>query len=333
MLRLNHMLNKQHIMFSIKVRIINNFILIFFMGRGRSHIQSSDSNSDESPPEHKGKDELSIEERIMKVKHPFEKTGFIDSKAMTPSQRAITCCIEMNDGCASEETILYFIQAHWDFIGKINTKLPNNIPDSRILHINLAVKKKGIPLFVPKENNPTMYMCNTNQNVAIQAKQKITIKETRQTRSSMRDESDNESESAQNQKTETEEIEKSKPFSLTNDNYSNFESFIIALLNTTNHGLTVDEIANAAEKYKSIPGLYNMLPYKRRINAVLVYFRNNGSAFCRDGLWSCTQTTVTKPSTSRKSYQGQNIHCQELKNIDTISLDDLWKSLKAKSVF
>ena len=145
-------------------------IIFFSMGKrrgGRTSKRNAEDTFDatddiESPIEQPSDQYSAIENQILEARHPFELNHFIESKTLTPSQRAITCCIQMNKGWASEDTLLTFLQTNWGFIGKINTKLPNNMPDTRILHINLAVKKKGIPLFVQNPDDALVWTVNTS---------------------------------------------------------------------------------------------------------------------------------------------------------------------------
>lgn len=301
------------------------------MRKGKSRFHSSDSDGDnEKSSGRKGNENMSIEERIMNAQHPLEKTGFFDSRTMTPSQRAIICCIQMNNGCASENDILYFVQSNWDFIGKMNARIPSSMPDSRIIHINLAIKKKGIPLFVPKEDDPTMYLFNTNTNINTQSKPKTVIMETRQTRSSMKTNSENEGES---QATKNESNEETSQKEAQQEHFEDLESVILSILHTSSESLTLDEIVAAAEKYRELPGLYSLLPFRRRVNAILVSFRSKGKAFCHEGQWSRAVSKLAKQGISRKYGTKREAALIELKGVENISVDELWKTLKAKNVF
>ena len=112
---------------------------------------------------------LPIQEQLHTAMHPLELKGFIDKKSLNVSQRAITCCLLLNNGRASEDRILLFLKNHWDLITQAAGKnLP--VPDSRIMHINLVVKKKGVPLFIQADDNPLNYTFNRNPKLVIPSK-------------------------------------------------------------------------------------------------------------------------------------------------------------------
>ncbi|OHS96645.1 hypothetical protein TRFO_37141 [Tritrichomonas foetus] len=99
---------------------------------------------------------------IINSKHPFEISGVANGKSLTMTQKAIICCMNLQDGSASEIQILKFLRKHWQFIRKNSSKDYRDSANTRLLHINFRTKKNGMTLFVETEPNSGIWKCNTN---------------------------------------------------------------------------------------------------------------------------------------------------------------------------
>lgn len=243
-----------------------------------------------------------IENQILDARHPFELNNFIESKVVTPSQRAITCCIQLNNGWASEDTLLTFLQTNWGFIGKLNTKLPNNMPDTRILHINLVVKKKGIPLFIQKNDDPSMWTVNSSTERGAFMTQASLI-------------SDDEKKS----------LEKVEPES--------FEDCVLSELKKFPQGISLDELVRETVPFENKNGLFKALEHPRRVKAVLVSKKNENIIFEKNGFWSMQNHVIA--STKGRQFSQDSILPPQLKNIrvSELSVGQFFSLLKESKVY
>ena len=123
--------------------------------------------------------QLSPDQQVKTAKHPIEIKGIIDNK-LTPSQRAICACLWQNNGVASETVLLSFMKQYWDLIKSLSPKLNAPTVDSRILHINLAAKKKGIPLFIPIDDTTLVFTFNTNSSLYLPPNRKRSKEQSQQ---------------------------------------------------------------------------------------------------------------------------------------------------------
>ena len=247
------------------------------------------------PPKDLQGDDL-IHQQIHKSKHPFEENGFISAYTMTPSQKAITCAIRLNGGHATEEELLQFLHKHWDYIGKMNTKLPNNIPDARILHINLSVKKKGVSLFIKDKEHPDQWILNTSTKKDIIVQQEEALEEQRSNKTT--DHSDFEEMTLQ---------EQTYPF---NREYikrihqmpsGDFENTILKILENSNEPLTETQIIEQLHGQTDLPGLFAQLPIERRLRAVLVVLKQYTKCKNENGKWVYINETSSPETTAQKS--------------------------------
>ena len=227
------------------------------------------------------KDFDDIHEKILKTKHPFERIHFIESKSLTPSQKAITCCIQLLGGEATEEQLVTFLQTNWDFIGKMNSKLPNNIPDLRNTRINLAVKKKSIPLFLPKEDCPTTWVLNTSPDdyLNMAKSRSLLFKETR---------SSDRPESRENDKKEPQNSSRLRSLEdilMINEDNDSFEEKVFNSLKQHPEGITLEALIEETKGYAGVPGLFPTLDHKRRVRAVLLSKKNMKMAEQEGNLW------------------------------------------------
>lgn len=265
-------------------------------------------------------DPNTIEYKIVHAKHPFEKRKFIESKVVTPSQRAITCCIQMNNGWASEDVLLDFLQRNWGFIGKMNIKLPNNMPDTRILHINLAVKKKNLPLFIQDPVKPLLWTVNTSTDYAqISDKSRIIL-----SRRSQEDDIENESDDLSKEPETLEEAYRK-------EREDSFEAHVYQILKTYPDGVTLDELAEATKQFEGEAGLFQILPHIRRVRAVLIAKKSTNEAFERNGKWSCTLDTPTIPEPPKIVSDFLPPGLKDI-NITELSLDEFYNVLRQNKV-
>lgn len=97
--------------------------------------------------------------------HPFEIKNY--TKILSPTQKAITMAIYMHGGYASEGEIVDFLNRHWAEITSVSKQNFARKPDSRLLHMNMSIKKEGLYVFVKKPDNPLMIgVNNANANEA-----------------------------------------------------------------------------------------------------------------------------------------------------------------------
>lgn len=249
-----------------------------------------------------------IEQAIVNAKHPFEDFGLIESKTLTPSQRAITCCIEINGGWASEDILLTFLQTHWNFIGKMNIKLPNNMPDTRILHINLAVKKKQFPLFVESPNNPLLWTVNRNP----EADKSVT-------KSSPEDA---ESEQTLPQSENENAVEPTEQL---------FEEILFRFVYDSPEGVSQEKIYQEMKPFARNPGKFSNLSLQHRVKAILLYLKSEHHVFESNGFWSCNGHI---PSALSKKVDGiYKEKDDSYGKIGSLSIDDFYNLLKQKNVY
>ncbi|EAY17888.1 hypothetical protein TVAG_011130 [Trichomonas vaginalis G3] len=263
-------------------------------------------------------DPNAIEYKIIHAKHPFEKRKFIESRVVTPSQRAITCCIQMNNGWASAADLLQFLQNNWSFIGKLNSKLPNNMPDTRILHINLAVKKKNIPLFIQDPNKPHYWTVNSSTDFAqLQDKTKYNIPNQQPGEVSKV-----EGEVTPDEPTSLEEIYKM-------ENKDSFEAHIHEALKSYEHGVTLEELAEATKKHEGEPGLFQILPHVRRVRAVLIVKKSIGEVFEKNGVWTCYTEPTKIPEVAHTDFYPA---CLRTVDVTELTLDEFYNIIKSSKV-
>ena len=297
----------------------------------------SERDDDLNPQENsKQLDIETIEHKILHAKHPFEKSRLIDSKSVTPSQRAITCCFQINGGWATEDTVLTFLQAHWGFIGKINSRLPNNLPDARILHINFAVKKKGIPLFIQHPENPDLWGLNTAGDPRPRSSK---IKSVISTRIRKTDNTTQDS-SAQSEEDISDGDNGSSPELSSREDFRNvdgkskfFEDLILDLLKENKNGLTIEEIINLTKDIENVPGLFDQLPHPRRVRGCLIAKRSSKEVFFNDGKWSCFEHQEIFLPIERNFYP-QSLP-EPLKGIkfSDYTVEQLWNLLKENKIY
>ena len=290
------------------------------------------SNSDSQSEEETNpllQDKDSIEYKIVHAKHPFEKSKFVESKTLTPSQRAITCCIQLNGGWVTEDELLSFLQKNWGFIGKMNTKLPNNMPDTRILHINLAVKKKSIPLFVQKPGDPLTWTVNTSTDGSFNFP-----KSKSGNLGGLASSADKEKSS--------EEEETKKPidreallYQITQmgEKPDSFEALVYEELKKYPEGISLEDFAKATESLKGKEGIFPQLEHIRRVRAVLIAKKAIKLAYEYNGLWSINDLT---PKPQKDQTPVRNIDfpdCLKNVNISSMTIDEFYKVLKDNHVY
>lgn len=313
------------------------------MKGGRRSPDSTDSDkddsndySDESDSKEESDDNATIETRIMKAKHPLEKIRFISNKHLSPTQKAILCCMEINGGEASEADILRFLLRHWNFIKTINPRLPNNPPDTRVLHINLVVKKKGVYLFLQSKENPSVWYANTSDDAApvpthVRAKYETRSSyETRSTRKEMAQQTkEPEEQESESSKESVEEVQ---------EEVTLFEDLVLDIVKQKPKGIMFKEIVSKSKDFEGSPGLFMSLPHKYRVKACLVTHRSNGVLYEILGRWSINPPAerITQkfegidvqndPSKTTKASQAKNsgISC---------TLQQHWENLKEKKIY
>ena len=232
------------------------------------------------PPKDAQGDDL-IHLQIHKSKHPFEENGFISQYTLTPSQKAITCAIRLNGGFATEAFLLQFLQKHWDYIGKMNTKLPNNIPDARILRINLAVKKKGVPLFIRNPENNEEWTLNTSTKIE-------NLPKTEESYEKGDDECDKPEEPElvvgctmkQVFPLNREVIKK-----IVNMPSGEFETLVLKELESAKEPLSIDDLASRIPSERVVPGAFASMQHERRIRAVLIMLKQYGKCVKEGDKW------------------------------------------------
>ena len=280
----------------------------------------SDSDADISI---KQNDKNSVEYQISHAKHPFEKAHFVESKTLTPSQRAITCCIQLNGGQATEDELLSFLQENWGFIGKMNMKLPNNMPDTRILHINLAVKKKSIPLFVQKPNDPLTWIVNTNtdgQGVMRKSKSASGIVSYTPVQKDKEEEQE-----------ETLVVEEKESFfnhvMKEVDDTDSFEAHVISELGKHEDGISLNDLVDETKDFEGKDGLFKQLDHRRRVRAVLIAKKALGHCFEKNGIWLTKDKTKEETDFQKNSYLPD---CLKSIKIPDLTIDEFYKVLKSE---
>lgn len=75
---------------------------------------------------------------------------------LTPIQKAMTYCMIRDGGCTTDEALCAFIKRYWDLIASYNNSgiqgstghKYRGVPGKRILHINYAILRHNLPLFI-----------------------------------------------------------------------------------------------------------------------------------------------------------------------------------------
>lgn len=97
--------------------------------------------------------------------HPFEIKKYV--KIISPTQKAITMCIYMHGGYASETDIIDFLTRHWNEITAVSKHNFARKPDSPLLHKNMKIKKRGLYIFVKSPDDPLMIGVNNENSTEV----------------------------------------------------------------------------------------------------------------------------------------------------------------------
>ena len=197
------------------------------------------------------------EESFMNAIHPNEVNSKKYIKRSSPLQRAIIHCIERNGGKATETQLLDYITEKWDIINKYSERGVLVEPNIRVVRLNCAVKKKGKHLFMQSPNDPETWMFQ------IAAKR---------------------NDSPQIEQVEKSSPEVSSPVDIPVIIQNKFEEekeelpFEKCLWNCfmeSHTYLTFEHICEYMKKYEQNKGLFNKLPFERRIKACLISLQIN----------------------------------------------------------
>jgi len=279
----------------------------------------------------------SIQYKILNAKHPFELAHMVEAKQMTPSQRAITCCIQMNGGWAREDVLLNFLQEHWGFIGKMNSKLPNNMPDSRVLHINLAVRKKGNNLFVQNPENGELWGLNHVEDLKTRnprykgVGRDLRLKRSESQSHDSSGHSDDESSEAERLSTSSNSPANGNRAEEPRIKY--FEDRIVDILRDKPNGLLLKDIIELSKPLEGQEGLFNQLPHDRRVRACLITKKELSEVYHRNEYWSCFESH--EPTSRFDHTFSASILPDSLKGVKVadITVDQLWSMLKEKKIY
>lgn len=271
----------------------------------------------------------SIEYKIMNTKHPFEKLGLSEPIKITPSQKAITCCIQINGGAADEEILLSFIQSNWNFIKKLNSK-PKSMPDARILHINLKQKKKNMPLFIHDETNDKWMLNTVDGN-----KYKNKLNEANRIRN-ICNRYDESTESNSDDFTDKSQKKNIINYNLEMKQKDSFENLILQIVRENKEsGISKNEIIEKVRGFEYKDGLFKKLPLERRVHGCLLVLCHESKIFKdkrKDGVYSSEMRYVNL----KDDYRNQRISLPDpIKNlkISELSLDQLWVFLNQNKIY
>ena len=129
------------------------------------------------------------------------------------------------------------------------------MPDTRILHINLAVKKKGIPLFIQSRDDPLVWTTNKSpDSISFKSKPLLYVDE------------------------EKIEADHNEPQS--------FEDCVVYVLKQHPHGIHINDLIEETRQYSEKEGMFVKLAHPRRVKAVLVSKRMTSEVFESYGVWS-----------------------------------------------
>ena len=287
-------------------------------------------------PEKSASDELNISALIKRSRHPFEKDHFIESKSLTCTQRAITCCIQQNGGRATENEILAFVTDNWSILEKMGAKLATPLPDLRILRINLSVKKKSVPLFLCTNTKPTEWMVNESHDEEMQQQKNKPQKDAKEA-----------NESAEKQKGKKEEAKEISHASakqprtfndmlILGEARGSFESSVTDTLAKFPGGLTIDQLSKETEKIADCSGLFESLDHERRVRAVLIAKKAIGQVVEKDGVWFIAEDEdsirrrLDEINSKKLDYLPQ---CMRTIRITDMTLDEFYSALKENKVF
>ena len=214
------------------------------------------------------------DESFMNAIHPNEINGKKNVKRSSPMQRAIIDCINKNDGKATEKQILDYITEKWEIINKYSERGVLVEPNIRVVRLNCAVKKKGRHLFVQSPNDPETWMFNiTNRR---------NIKEAHiQNDSSSNDVSS----SIESQDTQHFDIKSQKED-------IPFEKCLFNCFREVNKYVPFTTICEYMKKYSNNKGLFNKLPFERRVKACLICLKQENKIHetYQDNEWLYTLT-------------------------------------------
>ena len=260
-----------------------------------------------------GLDPQAIKEKILRTKHPLEKSHYIESKGLTPSQRAITCCIQLCGGEASEEQLVYFLRNNWQVISTMSSRTPN-IPDMRVLRINLSVKKKSIPLFTQKQGEENVWCLTETPEGFYPPKNRTTtnVKESR---------------TFENRETFQQMIHKENP--------NSFEGKLTEIIKKFPDGILFNDIVKELESYSNSPGLFPTLPLSRRIHSILLAKKKMNMVTNDGDLWKIETNDNQKTNRNENSIRRNENFPPFLRTvrIRDLTIDELYTILKENKVY
>ncbi|EAY05696.1 hypothetical protein TVAG_005400 [Trichomonas vaginalis G3] len=258
------------------------------------------------------------EEEFMNTYHPFEESKKGCGKKSSPLQKAIIFCMKQNNGAATEEQLLEFVRNKWDIIMKYTPRGFSMEPSLRVIRLNLVVRKKARHLFLKDPKNKDLWMLNSNLR-------KIPVKRTLFKSSAEEIPEEN----IENLASDSGNYSDSEPDSMYGSyimNHDTFERHVEDFMRSIQTSVKIEEIANSLSKYKEKQGLFQCLPFERRIRACLVVLKSEGRVFFDEltNTWSNQKppTKIEKPSENR--YLLTDVKIQNL------TIDELYEMVKNK---
>lgn len=227
--------------------------------------------------------------------HPFEITGQTEGKPLTLTQKTISYFIYHSGGSAREEDIVAFLNMHQRLISKDKKHQTTTKPDMRVLHLNMAIKKKGEFLFLPDVNIPGNIIINGTYD---KPPDQIQMPERRKTHS---------------------------------NKANTFDQVLYDQLKKYRDGLMLEEIVLLMKPHEYVQGLFMTLPIRRRVRAQLIVLKNDNRVNFNDQTkaWSVTvrENKENKPADEKQKNKNRMPNAPKIpeeNKIKSLSISELY---------
>jgi hypothetical protein len=270
--------------------------------RSRPIRRVRDEFSPRSPP----KAHTTLQRQILNTLHPLERLG--RSGELSAVQKAITLCISLHNGCASEQVIVDFLSTNWKDIQSISKHEFHQEPGMRLLHVNTHVKKGGEFLFlkVPPDSLKVNDLGILPENLPHNSSESHS-----ESKSENDEESEEEDVNESEKRSESTEIgdlaensEEEELFvrpagsergSVIENPAQEFECRLFELIQKADvKGIEEKVIVEEAVSFANAPGDFEHLELPRRVRAALLTMKLAGKIFWDKGAARWTREPVRK---------------------------------------
>ena len=236
---------------------------------------------------------------IATTQHPFEASGILGDKSLSMIQKAITCCMRHNGGSATDDEIVAFMRKFWSIISESLEHQHRNPPDRRVVHINFSINKEGKPLF--KKVDQTHWAPNDPGSTYT--------------------------------KRSAERYDKTDNSHVVAKDLDGFQERVANIVKESPIPLSFDAILSASEDFKDLPGMFDELPLRSRVRAVLTAKK----AACELDFDTDTQlwSKIGTASSIARRTRAEDTMPREIRGLKLkeLTINDLWSILKEKGIY